>query len=317
MQRAYVAAGARVLQTNTFGASSIKLDAIGAREPVAEINSAAGVAIARRAAGSEEAPFSSPATSAPPADSSSHSARSRSRTRTRTTARRPRSSPSAAWTSSRRDDERPPRGEGRASRRARGDRASRRHHDDLRRALRDADGHRSGDGGQRACLDGGVRRRRELLDGPGAHDRGRRADGSVLPVPIIAQPNAGMPEIGRRARGVHHRPGRVRRRGGAARRGGRLDAGRLLRDDARAHRRSVAGVEGPDGPSRAPCSPRSGFRAGRRPSRSGAASRSPSWGSASTRPTGATSATRSWTDGSRPSSPTPTRRRRPARTSST
>ncbi|MBM3307714.1 MAG: homocysteine S-methyltransferase family protein [Candidatus Eisenbacteria bacterium] len=53
IQRAYVAAGARVLQTCTFGATPIKLDAIGERSRFAEINRAA-VAIARRAAGAGE-----------------------------------------------------------------------------------------------------------------------------------------------------------------------------------------------------------------------------------------------------------------------
>jgi 5-methyltetrahydrofolate--homocysteine methyltransferase len=49
IQRAYVAAGARVLQTCTFGATPIKLDAIGERSRFEEINRAA-VGIARRAA---------------------------------------------------------------------------------------------------------------------------------------------------------------------------------------------------------------------------------------------------------------------------
>lgn len=49
IQRAYVAAGARVLQTNTFGASPIKLEAAGACDRFAEINRAA-VTIAREAA---------------------------------------------------------------------------------------------------------------------------------------------------------------------------------------------------------------------------------------------------------------------------
>ena len=48
IQRAYVAAGARVIQTNTFGASPIKLDAIGAKARFAEINRLA-VVIARDA----------------------------------------------------------------------------------------------------------------------------------------------------------------------------------------------------------------------------------------------------------------------------
>jgi len=53
IQRAYVGAGARVLQTCTFGATPIKLDAIGERGRFAEINRAA-VGIARRAAGAGE-----------------------------------------------------------------------------------------------------------------------------------------------------------------------------------------------------------------------------------------------------------------------
>src|SRR5450830_757738 len=50
LAREYVAAGAQVIETNTFGANRTKLAAIGLGHKVAEIN-AAGAGIAREAAG--------------------------------------------------------------------------------------------------------------------------------------------------------------------------------------------------------------------------------------------------------------------------
>ena len=141
-----------------------------------------------------------------------------------------------------RDHVGPQGGEGRSSCVPRGDGASRRDNDDVRRDVRHPDRHGRRDGRQRAHFDGRVRSRRQLLDRTRTHGRGRRKDGAGDVGADTGPAERRSPRTGGRPDGLPSRGRRVRGLRRQVRDGRRVHAGRLLRHDSVAHR----GSEGQD-----------------------------------------------------------------------